>query len=144
MVKKTKLPKFQNLPTLADLAKRRRQSVTALLAEWDIHDVLSLERRLVREGLAPEEDGKIAALFAKTIDAVIVETVISIPAIDPVKVEVSVEQTKKIQKQTESDNKKLTKTKFSLDASKLGTENRVTNESVTVVSDEAKKSSNET
>lgn len=144
MVKKTKLPKFQNLPTLADLAKRRKQSVSSLLTEWDILDIPSLERRLVREGLSQEFDKNDVALFLNTAEVSVTET--TLPAVKAAVVEptVMVDQIKKIQKQTEIDSKKLTKIKLSLDAVKSGTENRVASEPVVVVSVEAEKPSNET
>lgn len=145
MVKKTKLPKFQNLPTLADLAKRRNQSVSSLLAEWDILDIPSLERRLIREGLSPEFDKGDVALFFDTTAVSVIETVLPVVKTAVIEPTTSiVDQVKKIQKQTEVDSKKLTKIKLSLDAVKSGTENRVASEPIVVVSVEAEKPSNET
>jgi hypothetical protein len=127
-MKTPKAPKFQNLPTLQGLAERRGQTISSLLKEWDIKDAASLTDRLKREGLAPIDD--VSTLFPQ-------------PKIKSALVELTKEKIE-TQKISESESKKTSKAKLSLDVSITTTEDRNSDKSVTLDSTKTGKSKGET
>jgi hypothetical protein len=112
-----KNPKYQNLPLLEELVKRRGQTIQQFLQEHEIHDQLSLERFLDVEKVRTNLD--IASLF------VVTDRKNAIRYIEPV---VSAEVNR-----TEA-SKKSRRDKLTLDVSK----DRTSNESVDLDVDKAK------
>lgn len=58
-------PLYQKRPTIEDLAMRRNQKLSDLIADFQVSDYDSLVLRCEREGLSKPERGKFDKYFAK-------------------------------------------------------------------------------
>ncbi len=141
MAKLPKSPSFQNLPTLKELATRRRQTVTSILEEWGIKDENALLARLKQEGLAVVED--LSQFFVKQQSTSTTKNV-----------KVDIEEKKKITKVQDSvstskemqdkESKKPTKTKVNLDVEVVKSEVGTTVQHVGMVSEQVEGDSSKT
>lgn len=141
MAKLPKSPSFQNLPTLKELAARRRQTVASILEEWGVKDENALLARLKQEGLAVVED--LSQFFVKQQSTSTTKNV-----------KVDIEEKKKITKVQDSvstleemqdkESKKPTKTKVNLDVEVVKSEVGTTVQHVGMVSEQVEGDSSKT
>lgn len=58
------MPRYQKKPTVADVARRRNQTVEQLIAEWGVTSTEALKERCRREGVEVPKDFALAPAAA--------------------------------------------------------------------------------
>lgn len=128
-------PKFQNLPTLEDLASRRGQTVSSIVNDWGVNTIEELVEKLKTEGLTSTTD--LSKFFVKPKQ----ELTQSVQEPEQTKV-VVVE--KKSTKDQEQDGKKSTKTKITYDVIDPTNTSRDSSKSTSLVPDETEECKSKT
>jgi hypothetical protein len=138
MSKTPKPPKFQNLPTLEDLASRRGQTISSIVNDWGITTIDEIVEKLKTEGLTSTSD--LSNLFAKPKQEPKPQLESPLVVLDkPVAV-----LEKKSTKDTEQDSKKSTKTKITYDVIDSTNTSRDPSESASMVPDKTEECKSKT
>ena len=130
-------PRFQNLPTLEDLASRRGQTVSSIVNDWGVNTIEELVEKLKTEGLTSTTD--LSKLFVKPKQ----ELTQSVPEPEPEQTKVVVVE-KKSTKDQEQDGKKSTKAKITYDVIDPTNTSRDSSKSTSLVPDETEECKSKT